>query len=51
MGRRESESSTTAGLGLGLEEAKKEDGKREADTSGEAPKKKRRVVLTHLGDE
>lgn len=50
--RRESESSVSAaGLGLGLEESKKEETKRAGETAGEAPKKKRRVALTHLGDE
>jgi len=36
---------------LGLEESKKEETKRAGETAGEAPKKKRRVALTHLGDE
>ena len=49
--RRESVSSTGAGLGLGLEESKKEESKRVAETADEAPKKKRRVALTHLGDQ
>jgi chromatin assembly factor 1 subunit B len=48
---RESGSSVTAGLGLGLEDNKKEEGKRGGESGDEAPKKKRRVALTHLGDE